>query len=178
MRMTHEPRHIAYVQRVVLDIAWCAVDGGSLEDCARQSGIEVEVAKRLLAHPMIILFICLVSVLCPRRHRPSSKTPHAFEAGSARGSSNEDASGADPDVRHDPWRDFLRRRPALREPENGTISVAEDVETAVPEYSSTATGHRTAGRFSSCKDLANDLATALPAALIRDMISPAVQKAA
>ncbi|MEZ5848359.1 MAG: hypothetical protein R3C70_16550 [Geminicoccaceae bacterium] len=130
---------------------------------------------------MIILFICLVSILCPRRHRPSPKTPHAFEAGSARGSSNEDASAADPDVRHDPWRDFLRRRPALRKPENGTISVAEDAKTAVPECSSAAIGHsdhRTAGRFSSCRDLANNLATALPAALIRDMIPPTVQKAA
>ena len=177
MRMTHEPHHIAYVQRVVLDIAWCAVDGGSLEDCARQSGIEVEVAKRLLAHPMIILFICLVSVLCPRRHRPSSKTPHALKAGSARGSSKEDASGEDPDVRHDPWRDFPLRRPALREPENGTISVADDAKTAVPEYGSAATGHG-AERQNSCKDLMNNLATALPAALIRDMIPPAVQKAA
>ena len=177
MRMTHDPRHIAHVQRVVLDIAWCAVDGGSLEDCARQGGIEVEVAKRLLAHPMIILFICLVSILCPRRHRPSSKTLHALEAGSARGSSNEDASAADPDVRHDPWRDFLRRRPALREPENGTISVAEDAETAVPEYCSAAAGHG-AERQNSCKDLVNSLTTALPAALIADMISPAVQKAA
>ena len=177
MRMTHEPRHIAYVQRVVLDIAWCAVDGGSLEDCARQSGIEVEVAKRLLAHPMIILFICLVSVLCPRRHRPSSKTPHAFEAGSARGSSTEDASAADPDVRHDPWCGFPRRRPVPRKPVNGTVSVAEDAETVVPECSSAATGHGTE-RQNSYKDLANDLAAALPAVLIGDMISPAVQKAA